>query len=297
MSDQDKKTLDVVEEAIESLTEVTRSFAEAVRTYEKTFQTALSEEQTRHQEYLKTLTDSIAHNQKELTQETAECNRELMDNIMSNHRADLAKTMQNHREDLIITMQHHKADVESYTKSQHKMHILSGSVLAASLVLGGIYTFYHSQATARQATLSALYKQHDWAATTETHETKVKDGFLDAGIKFRAAVVEGQLYCKDGRYSGANPIEYRQKLFSEGYAVIGPSFKVRDVFPKIINKVMNFNSAASMIEKFGVCSKNVPTGHQLRIMQTEIDDMMSQSIQETNQKKETIEKKILELEK
>ena len=102
----------------------------------------------------------------------------------------------------------------------------------------------------------------------------LRNQLMEAMVNVRAARDIVQKQCKNSRYAGRDAIRYQQQLFSTTYALVGATYKTIGIFSnEIKNKILQFEALAS-VDHVTICAKNSATENQLRLLQSNIDDLI-----------------------
>lgn len=282
MDNQDHEKQNALQAIIAELTRVVNALAESVRTNKAAFKDLLDENHKRH--------EAVIH-------QVMEDHKVVMTELMHDHKDLMSEMGRDHRELTESSERNHREDLHYYEKNETRLTWLSVIVLGVSIVLGGYWSIRQEQIAKREAKLAALYKQEAWLSDAQKNQTTVKNDFMAAGVALRAAASERQLYCKNNRFTGSDPIAYKQKLFLTSYELVGASFNVRGIFDAAIqDKVSSFNADVTKFRHMEPCSKELPTGYVLWKFQDEINTMMLQSIANLKLEREGVIRKVEALE-
>ena len=280
---EDQQNQGAIQVIIQDLAKAVDSLSETSRTNKEVFKDVFVENQKRNED---------------LMHEVMNDHRILMREVIDDHKKLMHETMQDHRELTLATEKNHREDILHYEKTEHRLTAISVLVVCLSVIVGGYWSLKQQRLSAEKTELATLYKKGSWIDSKEINQTAIKNEFMIAGVNLRAIREEGMIYCKNGQYTGPDPVAYRQRLYSADYALLGASFKTTGIFnADIENQVRSFMSHSYSLGKNAVCTKDSPKDEDLRKKQNELNQLMMGSINELKNKKEVIVKKIEKLEK
>lgn len=117
-----------------------------------------------------------------------------------------------------------------------------------------------------------------------------RNNLMDAMVQIRAVRHVGQLYCKDGKYVGKDPLAYQEKLYSAETKFFNASYNTTGIFiGDLANKISEFDSLVD-IDK-GICETNAAKDDDLRLLQRNINRMILEQVNQLREKRAEILRK------
>lgn len=208
---------------------------------------------------------SILDGQKQNQAAHIDSQKLIIRELMHERRELERDSIENHRED----------------SRYHRMHTrINIAVILLSVIVG----FYVG---IKQMTLSNLYQRVDWIESNIKTQGSEYSALMYAMTTVRGIRVEGQMYCHNGQYTGPNPAAYQSKLLTADYKLVSSAFSPKRTFNAEVNKkITSFLYAVRQDQ--GVCAKGAANDKELQIKQSEISNLMSNSIEKLEKEKEKI---------
>ena len=227
------------------------------------------ETQQHYEHFIKMMSDEIRDGQKESSREFVAAFRDISHQSILRHKEQMKET---------------------------KMHGYILAFITIVLVLGTtFFGGYYSSVLQTKAQKSAVYQKQAQRidAKIATLEA-VKNKFAAASINLRGIRNEDQQYCVNGQYAGPYKKTYRHDLFVSFYSLIGTLPEIMDVFDAEVAQQTKLLIAmfSSSVDKAGICAKGVATDNILFAKQSEIQNLMIESINQLKQKRKAINEKI-----
>lgn len=122
----------------------------------------------------------------------------------------------------------------------------------------------------------------------------LRDQLMVEMARMRGIREIGQKYCKNGQYTGPNPVDYREKLYIAAFSLIGVSDSTYGVFhnPALEQKITQFVSSVyadtDPNSQSNLCGKNALSDDALKTLQTDINKMILASIAQLKQRKKSL---------
>ena len=111
----------------------------------------------------------------------------------------------------------------------------------------------------------------------------LRDKLMMAMGTMREVVDYGQEQCVDGKYTGKDQIQYKEKSLNAIYNLVGLLFEINNVFNADIFKAASHFGDVAYSKN--VCAKNATTSDELRPIQVNINKMIVASIDELKTEK------------